>query len=145
MTRKLSHSPPWLARPEEAKYFITVCTKLRGVNALCQPVVSEAILESVRWRNENLRWWCSIVLIMPDHVHLILNFPPEIKMEMAIREWKGWLAKKHGIEWQLDFFDHRLRGGESGEQKFQYILHNPVRAGLVEKAEDWPWKWMPSV
>jgi len=27
----------------------------------------------------------------------------------AIRDWKSWLVKKHGIEWQRNFFDHRLR------------------------------------
>jgi putative transposase len=143
MTRKLNHSLPLLTRPEEARFFITICTKTRGVNRLCQPVIGEGILESVRWRNENKRWWCSIVLVMPDHVHLVLNFPPETRMEAAICEWKGWLAKKYRIEWQLDFFDHRLRGGESGEAKFQYILHNPVRAGLVGKPDDWPWRWIP--
>ena len=63
-------------------------------------------------------------------------------MESAMHEWKGWLAKQHGIIWQHDFFDHRLRHDESLEEKANYILQNPARAGLVARAEEWPWVWM---
>ncbi len=39
--------------------------------------------------------------------------------------------------WQRGFFDHLLRSDESYAQKWQYVWDNPVRAGLVAKAEDW--------
>ena len=39
--------------------------------------------------------------------------------------------------WQPGFFDHLLRNGESYEQKWHYVRENPVRAGLVARAEDW--------
>ena len=39
---------------------------------------------------------------------------------------------------QRDFFEHRLRQEEGGRQKADHILENPVRAGLVERTEDWP-------
>jgi hypothetical protein len=39
--------------------------------------------------------------------------------------------------WQKDFFDHVLRSDESYSEKWQYMRQNPVRAGLVEKPEDW--------
>ena len=41
--------------------------------------------------------------------------------------------------WQKGFFDHVLRSEESYEQKWRYVRENPVRAGLVYKAEDWPY------
>jgi hypothetical protein len=41
------------------------------------------------------------------------------------------------------FFDHRLRREESLRDKADYILHNPVRKGLVARPEDWPRVWMP--
>jgi hypothetical protein len=40
---------------------------------------------------------------------------------------------------QEGFFDHRIRSNESAEEKRQYILMNPVRAGLVARPEDWPY------
>jgi hypothetical protein len=45
------------------------------------------------------------------------------------------------IDWQDDFFEHRLRNDESARQKADYILANPVRKGLVSRAEDWPHVW----
>ena len=42
-------------------------------------------------------------------------------------------------EWQEGFFDHRLRHDESLEEKTYYIRMNPVRAGLIEKPETWPY------
>jgi REP element-mobilizing transposase RayT len=41
--------------------------------------------------------------------------------------------------WQASFFDHIMRSGDSYEHKWKYIVENPVRAGLVERAEDWPY------
>lgn len=64
-------------------------------------------------------------------------------METVIRAWKHYLAKRHRIRWQRDFFDHRIRQHESHEEKAAYIRNNPVRAGLVEKPEDWPYVWEP--
>ena len=40
--------------------------------------------------------------------------------------------------WQKEFFDHVLRSDESYESKWLYVRENPVRAGLVSSAEDWP-------
>jgi len=37
-------------------------------------------------------------------------------------------------------FHHRLRSGESYSEKWRYVEENPVRAGLVKRAEDWPYK-----
>jgi putative transposase len=41
--------------------------------------------------------------------------------------------------WQRGFFDHVLRNDENYGQKWNYIRENPVRAGLVNNAEDWPY------
>ena len=41
--------------------------------------------------------------------------------------------------WQKEFFDHLLRSDESYEFKWLYVRENPVRAGLVSTADDWPY------
>lgn len=77
---------------------------------------------------------------MPDHVHLILAFPDgDERLQTIMSKWKEWTAKSLNIAWQRDFFEHRLRKEESFREKADYILANPVRAGLIEKAEDWPY------
>lgn len=76
---------------------------------------------------------------MPDHLHALLSFPKAENLGTAIRMWKGYQTKQLKIEWQEGFFDHRVRSDESTEEKRQYILMNPVRAGLVARPEDWPY------
>jgi hypothetical protein len=41
---------------------------------------------------------------------------------------------------QPGFFDHILRSDESYGEKWNYIHENPVRAGLVKSAGDWPYQ-----
>jgi len=89
---------------------------------------------------------------MPDHVHLIClpladeNGPisiPEInrtiKSESAHRINKA--LGRTGRVWQDESFDHVLRGDESLRKKAEYILENPMRAGLAVRSEDYPWLW----
>jgi REP element-mobilizing transposase RayT len=58
-------------------------------------------------------------------------------------KWKEWTTKSLSIHWQRDFFEHRLRRDEHARQKADYILFNPVRAGLVTQSEDWPFVFLP--
>lgn len=75
---------------------------------------------------------------MPDHLHLIAGFPKTESMSSVIRDWKRLTARRAGIVWQRNYFDHRVRPNEGLQQKTDYIRDNPVRAGLVKVAEDWP-------
>ena len=79
-----------------------------------------------------------IALLMPDHMHLLISFPQSQKrIQTIVSKWKEWTAKSLKIDWQRDFFEHRLRKEESFREKADYILLNPVRAGLVKEEEDW--------
>ena len=42
--------------------------------------------------------------------------------------------------WQSGFFDHILRSDESYAGKWNYVRNNPVRAGLVATADQWPYQ-----
>jgi hypothetical protein len=44
--------------------------------------------------------------------------------------------------WQEESFDHLLRSDESLAEKCEYIRQNPVRRGLVQRAEDYRWMWL---
>ncbi len=43
-------------------------------------------------------------------------------------------------KWQPDCWDTQMRSGEHYHEKWEYVRHNPVRKGLVDKPEDWPWQ-----
>jgi putative transposase len=86
-------------------------------------------------------------VIMPDHVHLFVAIP---SLGITLSEWvhalrtvMGKLLLRLGSQkphWQEGFFDHVLRSAESYAQKWDYVRMNPVRAGLVENPEDWPYQ-----
>ncbi|MEQ1843110.1 MAG: transposase [Verrucomicrobiales bacterium] len=136
----MNHNTPFWIRESEETFFITVCCQDRGGDPLTRRTVAEGLLESVRHRNDNAVWWCSAFVVMPDHVHGLIRFSPCIPMKMAMKRWKSWTAKAHGIRWQSQWFDHRLRGDEEWRRKADYLLNNPVRADLVQQAEEWPWR-----
>jgi putative transposase len=136
--KSLHHGIPLWLNPQNEIYFISINCQIRHQNQLALPDISERIFETVRHRQENFIWWPHVFLLMPDHLHALLSFPPSEKsVQSVISKWKEWTAKKIGIGWQRDFFEHRLRHDESRREKANYILQNPVRKKLVRKPEDW--------
>jgi putative transposase len=82
-------------------------------------------------------------VIMPDHIHLFVRGT----LDFCLRQWVRMLRRALATRivavpphWQPGFFDHLLRNDESYAQKWEYVRQNPVRAGLVESAEDWPYQ-----
>jgi putative transposase len=139
--RSLPHDPPHFIGTADAVFFITVSSQPKGTNQLCKPDVAEAVYRSVQHYHAKHFWSVPILLLMPDHLHLLAKFSPEGGMKKLIRNWKRYLANESGIIWQRDFFDHRLRSDESLSNKAAYILQNPVRAGLINQSEDWPYQF----
>ena len=128
-------------------YFITTCTLLR------KPILASkqvAAILSKEWRDARNRhgWAIGRYVIMPDHVHFFCAPQHDAKpLSIFIGFWKEWTSKdvKSGERlssslWQEEFFDHVLRSPESYGEKWNYVRENPVRAGLVANADDWPWQ-----
>ena len=137
--RRLPHDIPLWVDPHREIYFITINCQERGRNQLARNEVADPLFETVHHRQEEQLWWPHLFLLMPDHLHALLSYPPSDKpLRRIMSKWKEWTAKQLGIEWQLDFFEHRLRREESRREKADYILANPVRGGLVMRPEDWP-------
>jgi putative transposase len=142
-TRKtLPHDrPSWVS--EGAWIFITINCAQRGTNQLCLPEIGDAILASIAFNHERQAWFCRFALLMPDHLHAIIATPREPGLATTIGRWKHFIAAHHPIEWQPNFFDHRLRTAAELEEKSNYIAMNPVRRALCQKPEDWPWTFRP--
>jgi REP element-mobilizing transposase RayT len=141
--RKPPHSvPQWV--PDGSWFFITINCAPRGSNQLARVGAGDAVLAAMRYNHEHQVWHCRLCLLMPDHLHAILAFPLSPGMQTTIRNWKKYVAGEVGVEWQRDFFDHRLRDHHELLEKTGYILMNPARKGLCERAEDWLWVYRPS-
>ncbi|MBI4414883.1 MAG: transposase [Candidatus Kerfeldbacteria bacterium] len=85
-------------------------------------------------------------VLMPDHVHLLITVGRFGTISEILRDWKHRTASEinqrlgtSGRIWQRDFWEHSIRNAADFRQKMNYIHMNPARAGLVEKAEDWPY------
>jgi REP element-mobilizing transposase RayT len=140
--KRLFHTPPpWIN--SGGLFFITVCCARRGANQLAKPQPFGVMTNALEQYMRASKLWVRLFLAMPDHWHALVAFPPNQNMEDVLRDWKRFVAKQAGVEWQDGFFDHRLRREESLEQKAHYIRMNPVRAGLVAESEEWNYVWSP--
>jgi putative transposase len=138
--KSLPHDPPHLIGTSAAVFFVTICCKPKAVNQLCYPDVASKIFVAARHYHDLHHWSLPPLLLMPDHLHILASFSCEAGMTKTVRTWKRYIAAQHRIRWQRDFFDHRLRSDESLTDKARYVLDNQIRAGLVERAEDWPYQ-----
>ena len=84
---------------------------------------------------------------MPDHVHVLFELGSRLDVGRCVSRWKtaGRKASGYAGAWQRDFWEHRLRKGESWEDYGLYLLLNPYRAGLLSSNEVWPGWWVPEV
>lgn len=141
--KRLPHQiPQWVA--DGSWFFITINCIPPGKNQLCHSETGDAALAAVKHNHEKLVWYCRLFLLMPDHVHAILAFPMGLGMKTTTENWKRYVANNYRVDWQRDFFDHRLRNDREVEETISYILMNPVRKGLCERAEDWVWVYRPN-
>ena len=83
--------------------------------------------------------------VMPNHVHMLVW--PGASLERISRALKGFTARQANKIlgrtgqrlWQQESFDHWVRSEESFSRIAAYVEHNPVRAGLAKRPQDWPW------
>ena len=139
---RLNHDVPHWIRESEEIFFVTVCSQERGSDYLTRAPVANALLETVQHRNETGIWWCSAFVVMPDHVHGLIRFSSPQPMSRVMQLWKSWTTRSIGVQWQRQWFDHRLRGDEEWRKKADYLLNNPVRAGWVSDPLEWPWRFL---
>jgi putative transposase len=87
-------------------------------------------------------------VIMPDHMHLLLTVDEEMTIEKAMQLVKGRFSfrlKKefevNGEVWQRGFSEVQVLDRKSFDAHRMYIAENPVKAGLVESAEAYPYSY----
>jgi REP element-mobilizing transposase RayT len=136
--------PPRLRRifAHNPLFFVTFCTYERR-RLLASDAVHAAFVAFASEANSRKNIAVGRYVIMPDHVHLFVRGPDDFQLGPWIGMLKQALAKhialpRRSPTWQRGFFDHVLRSDESYTQKWNYVRENPVRAGLVMKADDWP-------
>jgi len=83
--------------------------------------------------------------LMPDHLHMLLEgTSPTADFREAMRQWKQQTARSWKMHtgqrlWQAGYHERVLRESDDTRAVVAYLLNNPVRAGLVAAAKEWPW------
>jgi REP element-mobilizing transposase RayT len=87
------------------------------------------------------------LVCMPDHVHGLFEGTSDgsalVPFMKLLRQRAAVAYKKLERRrlWQPGYFEHVLRDEEDTRDVAFYIIANPVRKGLVEKPEDYPYVW----
>ena len=126
-------------------YLVTFCTHLRKPIFRNHDVAMDAavaLLEPGHWTHAQLLTW----VLMPDHWHGLIQLGSDITLSRVVGKLKGASARRLGLRhphlrpiWQDAFHDHALRSGEDVSAAAQYIIENPVRAGLADTPAVYPY------
>ena len=89
-----------------------------------------------------LHAWC----VMPNHVHVLVTPLGTNTLSSIVHSWKSFTANeanrklgRSGRFWMPEYFDRAIRNERHFRLAVAYIENNPVKAGLCETPEDWPW------
>jgi putative transposase len=121
-------------------YFVTICVARRE-QVLANPATFAAVLSAI----DQLRHWSvSAAVLMPDHFHALVS--PRKDRDLPVGDFftgfKRTLRKllaQQPWEWQRSGFDRLLRSHDDAQRQWLYMRENPVRAGLVQSWEQWPY------
>ena len=154
--RNLPHfERPW------GKYMVTFTTRDRDILSDAErSIVLDSILHSRQLGQIHLYAAC----VMPDHVHLLIE--PQIKSSepdanpvfytlteilqpiKSVTSHKILKERRRVLQnenikhlWDQESFDRLIRSESDLIEKYDYIIGNPVDAGLVKQAKDYAWLW----
>jgi putative transposase len=125
------------------RYFLTFCVRDR------LPVFRDAhsveqTLTQFRRTSTLERFAIIAYCVMPDHAHLLVEglcADSDFKRfaKMAKQRSGGLYARaQHKRLWQQGYYERVLREEDDARALARYIVNNPVRTGLVETPEEYP-------
>jgi putative transposase len=141
---------------EELRWLERLDTDLDGIpdgpSYLKDDRVARIVSDAIHFRN-NRQYDLYAFCIMPNHVHMVST--PLMKtpdtfygLPEIMHSLKGYSARqanlvlgRTGAFWQEESYDHVVRNQAELERIVQYVLYNPVQAGLTETWQDWQWSY----
>ncbi len=137
-------------QPSRKTFFLTFCSAQRWI---LPPAARDIVMETCI-RGNGRRYELHALVVMPDHVHVALtprrdeegrNYSiPKIMQEIKsvsahrINKQTGHLDRV----WQEESFDRAMRNAEDLDLKIEYMIDNPVRAGIVDTPTAYHWIWV---
>ncbi|MBU4270465.1 MAG: transposase [Planctomycetes bacterium] len=148
-------------------YFVT-CSVVNKLPLLKKPIYRQIILDSLAYLREHKATQLNAFVVMSTHLHAVLWPQNGIDMSDVLRDFKRHTSRtisreatKQGHDYHLQVFaaarstfrseraeyqvwqegshPEAIYDDDFARQKIEYIHNNPVKAGLVSKAEYWPY------
>ena len=140
--RKTNRLPSHVYRGPIACSLTIACDRRRPL--FRDPSLAANCIDDLRRAAEKHDMRVYAYCFMPDHVHLLVQGGPESFIPDFVHDFKGttgneFLKTTGGRLWQEGYHDHVLRAYEGLLETARYIAANPVRAGLVAYARDYPY------
>ena len=98
----------------------------------------ESALERTRLRYQ---WAILGYVVMPEHVHMLVNEPRQGSLALAIQALKLSVSRRQPEHpfWQARYYDFNVWSAEKQAEKLDYLHRNPEARGLVADPGDWKW------
>src|SRR5262245_1649290 len=146
LLHKQSYGPMWLGEDHMAEIVAEAlrrrdgkvyrldayCIMSNHVHAVFAPMLTEAQARAVAEQREGSDELCDRVL--PVIMHSLKGYTAR-KANLALGRF--------GQFWEHESYDHVIRAGKY-DRVVNYVLNNPVKAGLVSNWRDWKWCWLRS-
>ena len=115
--------------------------------------IATLIMDSLHYRHKKV-YTLETFTVMSNHVHVLFTPLPRgendeyhalsaimhsLKRHTALNANR--ILGREGAFWQSESYDHVVRDQDDLQRIVHYIMHNPVKAGLVKEWEDWPWSY----
>ncbi len=114
-----------------------------------QPLLAAPTAYSVfKHELEAVRRRCGFAIadyvLMPEHVHLLVGEPSRSMLAVVLQVLKQRTSRKLKARgavqfWQRRYYDFNVWNEAKRVEKLRYRHRNPVKRGLLEKPEHWPW------
>jgi REP element-mobilizing transposase RayT len=104
------------------------------------------LMEDTLLHFDGERYWLLAWVVMPNHVHVLIEMKEGHPLPKLYQSWKGFSANqinkllgRTGSVWLPESFDRGVRDEEHLQAAITYIHLNPVKAGLCDAPEEWRW------
>jgi putative transposase len=138
-TRRLPH---W--RMSGSIYFVT--WRLDPDQTELNPIERDVIASNIKYFDKQ-RYDLFAFVVMPDHVHVLVQPKNDFLLKQVVHTWKSYSAYKLQRDfsrrnriWQDEYFDRIVRDEKELIEKAQYILNNPLKKR--PEILDYKWVWI---
>ncbi|MEZ0485844.1 transposase [Fibrella aquatica] len=119
---------------------------------LAKPAVANVLMEAIRYRHD-VHFELVAFCVMSNHYHLVIDTRrlgvSTRPLHRILQSLHAYVAKsanvlleRSGTFWHDESCDHIVRDDRELRRIIEYTLENPVKAGLVDEWEKWPYSYV---